>query len=84
MKENSTSISKDIYLKEVLGQVPRLLGLLDRNAASKTYGCFDRQYWHYHISDFSCARSQESVLTLTLLYTIAHPENKYYNNELVL
>jgi hypothetical protein len=73
-----------IYLKEVLDQTPRLLGLLDRNNSSRTYGCFDRHYWHYNTSDFACARSQEAVLTLTLLYVINHKANVYYNQKLIL
>lgn len=73
-----------IYLKEVLDQTPRLLSLLDRNTLSKTYGCFDRQYWHYKVLDFPCARLQEAVLTLALLYKIDHKENFYYNDKLIL
>jgi hypothetical protein len=73
-----------IYLNEVLSQIPRLLSLLDRNPLSKTYGCFDKQYWHYNTSDFACARSQEAVLTLALLYKIKHNDNIYYCNKKVL
>lgn len=73
-----------IYLNVVLSQIPRLLSLLDRNPISKTYGCFDRQYWHYNTSDFACARSQEAVLTLALLYDIKHKDNTYYHNKKVL
>lgn len=73
-----------IHLNVVLSQIPRLLSLLDRNPLSKTYGCFDRQYWHYNTSDFACARSQEAVLTLALLYKIKHKDNIYYHNKKVL
>jgi hypothetical protein len=73
-----------IYLKEVLDQTPRLLGLLDRNVSSQTGGCFDRQYWHYNTSDFASARSQEAVLTLALLYKINKKNNIYYNKKLIL
>ncbi len=78
MKENSGYI----YLREINEQIPRLLGLLDRNPLSCTYGCFDRQYWHYRTSDFACARSQEAVLTLALLYN--NKETKYYQSPLLL
>ncbi|MEA3254631.1 MAG: hypothetical protein U9Q22_02230 [Candidatus Altiarchaeota archaeon] len=74
----------DVYLREVLKQTPRLLSLLDRNPLSKTYGCFDRQYWHYTVIDFPCARSQEAALTLALLYSIDHEMNIYYKNKSVL
>lgn len=73
-----------IHLNVVLSKIPRLLSLLDRNPLSKTYGCFDRQYWLYNTSDFACARSQEAVLTLALLYKIKHNDNIYYHNKNVL
>lgn len=76
--------SSKIYIEETLNQIPRLLGLLDRNYLSETYGCFDRQYWHYNTSDFACARSQEAVLTLALLYKINNSENPYFNKNIIL
>src|SRR3989344_3594458 len=76
--------NKDIYLEEVLINTPRLLSLLDRNPLSKTYGSFDRQYWHYKNSDFSCARMQEATLTLALLFKIKNPKNHYYKNKKIL
>lgn len=77
-------MNKEIYIDVVLEQTPRLLGLLDRNPASKTYGCFDRQYWHYNVVDFPSARNQEACLTLALLYKINYKNNIYYNNNLIL
>ena len=77
-------MGKEVYLDIVLDQAPRLLGLLDRNIGSRTYGCFDRAYWHYHVTDFSCARSQEACLTLALLYSIKNKNNPYYKNNLIL
>lgn len=73
---------KETYLLEVIEQTPRLLGLLNRNRLSSGYGCFDRNYWHYNVTDFACARSQEAVLTLALLYKIKN--NPYHNNKLIL
>ncbi len=77
-------ISKDVYLIPVLNNAPRLLGLLNRNISSSSYGSFDREYWHYNTVDFSCARKQEAVLTLTLLYQINHKDNKYFGNKEIL
>lgn len=71
--------NKNIYLNEVLKQVPRLLGLMNRSPLSKTYGCFDRQYWQYNITDTPSARSQEAVLTLALLYNIKR--TPYYKSK---
>ena len=70
-----------VYLDVSIPCVDRLLGLLDRNPKSSTYGCFDRNFWHYKIVDFSNGRQQEAALTLALLYTTEHPQNPYYNQE---
>ena len=77
-------MNKEIYLDLVLEQMPRLIGLLDRNPLSKTYGCFDRNYWLYRITDFPGARWQEAALTLALLYKLKNKKNIYYNNENIL
>lgn len=74
----------NIYLKIILEEIPRLLGLLDKNPASPTYGCFDRNFWHYNVTDFPCARFQEATLTLTYLYLLENEDNLYYNYENLL
>lgn len=73
-----------IYLNKILPEIPRLLGLLDKNISSPTFGCFDRNYWHYNIVDFPSARFQEAVLTLTLLYNLREHENMYFQNDLII
>lgn len=70
-----------VYLDVSIPCVDRLLGLLDRTPKSSTYGCFDRNFWHYKIVDFSNGRQQEAALTLALLYTTEHPQNPYYNQK---
>ena len=40
------------YADAALHEIPRLLTLLDRDPSSPTYGCFDRNYWHYRTQDF--------------------------------
>lgn len=77
-------MSKKIYFETVFSQAPRILGLLDRNIGSLTYGCFDRSYWHYQIVDFPCARFQEAVLTLGLLYNLKLDRNIYFKNKNIL
>ncbi len=74
----------NVYLRKILSEIPRLLGLLDKNPSSPTFGCFDRNYWHYNIVAFPCARFQEAVLTLTLLYNLNEPENIYFKNDTIL
>lgn len=77
-------MENEIYLNAVLEKAPRLISLLDRNPLSKTYGCFDRLYWHYTASDFPCVRNQEAALTLALLYKINNGKNVYYKNKNII
>lgn len=66
-----------------LRQVPRILGLCDRDSASETFGCCDRYYWHYRLLDLPNARFQEVCWLLALLYV--HPfDPRYYRNSRVL
>lgn len=64
-----------VYWPLVRAEVPRILGLGDRDPTSASYGCFDRHYWHYRLTDFSDARFQEVALLLALLYRHALPGN---------
>lgn len=74
----------DIYKKIVLSQVPRILGFGDRAQHSRTFGCFDRYYWHYKLIDFPNARFQEVVLLLALLYKENFEGNIYSANDRIL
>jgi len=78
------SIGLDKLRKIALSQIPRILGLGDRKEGSKTYGCFDRYYWHYGLLDFPNVRFQEAVLLLSLLYKEPFEGNSYYKNEKIL
>jgi hypothetical protein len=69
-------MDKNIYLNLVLNEIPRLLSLLDRNENSPTYGCFDKNYWKYKITDYVNIRFQEACLTLALL---SQHQNKFLN-----
>ncbi|OGZ96335.1 MAG: hypothetical protein A2676_01465 [Candidatus Sungbacteria bacterium RIFCSPHIGHO2_01_FULL_51_22] len=70
-------IKNNIFLRSAIAEVPRLLGQLDRYRMSRSYGSFDRAYWHYRTSDISCARHQEAALTLALLYASDVEGNPY-------
>lgn len=72
--------SGNIYSRIALSQVPRILGFGDRVKSSRTYGCFDRYYWHYKLIDFPNARFQEASLLLALLYKNNFEGNIYFNN----
>ncbi|MBU1599221.1 hypothetical protein KKG61_03850 [bacterium] len=60
--------------------LPRLLSLLDRNRFSPTYGCFDRNFWHYKASDFPSAIWQQGVLSVSLIYRHNEDGNIYFEN----
>jgi len=74
----------NIYKNIALSQVPRILGFGDRDKRSKTFGCFDRMYWHYRLIDISDARFQEVSLLLALLYSNVFEGNIYYKNSNLL
>lgn len=65
------------YLTTALASIPRLLGALDRNPYRSTYGCFDREYWHYRTSSFPSEMYQEGVLPLALVYACDLPGNRW-------
>jgi hypothetical protein len=75
--------SKDLYLEVALRQIPRILTYMDTDVTSPTYGCFDREYWHYRTMDFPCGMSQEFVLPLALVYRHRFRDNLFYENEKV-
>ena len=75
---SNLSISKDLFAREALAQIPKILTLLDRNPHSPTYGCFDRNFWHYKIIDFPSGMAQEFVLPLALAYSTDVANNPFY------
>jgi hypothetical protein len=54
--------------------------MVDKNPFSRTYGCFDRSYWHYRTMDFPCGMNQEFVLPLALAHKLDMPHNPYFGN----
>ncbi len=79
-----SEIKSNKFLELALREVPRLLAQLNRNLSSKSYGSFDRAYWHYRTNDISCARYQEAVYTLALLYCSNFKGNIYFQDQRVL
>jgi hypothetical protein len=71
-------MSRDLFAREAIAQIPKILTLLDRNRHSPTYGCFDRNFWQYKIIDFPSGMSQEFVLPLALAYHTDLPGNPFY------
>ena len=74
---------RDLLARQALANIPRMLTLLDRNAHSPTFGCFDRNYWHYKILDFPSGMSQEFVWPLALVHELDLPGNPYYRQPVV-
>ncbi len=69
---------RDLYATEAARSIPQLLQLLDRDPWSPTFGCFDREYWHYRTLDFPCGMSQEFVYPLALVYALPFPGNRWH------
>jgi len=75
--------ARRLYLGEALAAIPRLLGAIDRNPFRPTYGCLDRQYWHYRTSAFPSEMYQEGVLALALVHAAKLPGNRWCGNQRV-
>jgi len=71
----------EYFRDRALMQVPRILGLCNRNRESATFGCFDRYYWQYRLMDFPNGRFQEAVLLLVLLNGKDFPNNIYFGRD---
>ncbi len=69
-----------LYLTSALADIPRLLGAADRNPYRATYGCFDREFWHYRTACFPSEMYQEGVLPLALVYARDMPGNRWYGS----
>ena len=76
-------MNRDLFAHHAIAQIPKILTLLDRNIHSPTYGCFDRNFWHYKIIDFSSGMAQEFVLPLALAYDTNLPENLFYHQSVI-
>jgi hypothetical protein len=68
---------------EALALIPKILVQEDRTPVSRTYGCFDRLYWHTRAADFPCGMSQEFVLPLALAYSLPVPGNPYHQEDAI-
>ncbi|NEQ81332.1 MAG: hypothetical protein F6K26_14095 [Moorea sp. SIO2I5] len=77
-------MTRDLFARHALNQIPKILTLLDRNPHSPTYGCFDRNFWHYKIIDFPSGMAQEFVWPLALAYHTDLPDNPFYQQPVIL
>ena len=76
----------DNFLNYAENNFKRNLSWLDRDIDSPTYGSFDRNYWHYKITDFNSDILQQGLYTLISLYRddIPNDYNKLRLRELIL
>jgi len=77
-------MNRDLFAREALLQIPKILTLMDRNQHSPTYGCFDRNAWHYRIIDFPSGMAQEFVWPLALAYSTNYPGNPFYKKDTIV
>ncbi len=70
-------------LNRGLREIPKILTLQDRTPHSVTYGCFDRNYWHYRIIDFPSGMAQEFVLPLALAWATNTPDNEFAGKDCI-
>lgn len=61
------------YARRFLAELPRVLTLLDRHRFSRTYGCLDRNFWHYRTQDFPSGMYPEYALALAHAYATDLP-----------
>ncbi|HJU74391.1 MAG TPA: hypothetical protein VJ717_11650 [Gemmatimonadaceae bacterium] len=74
-----------IYAPFVLAQVPRFLGKIDREPASRTYGSFDRENWAWKFRDFPIGVLQwAGMLPLAWLWRLDLPDNRYRDSHELL
>lgn len=71
-----------IFKKKAYNHIKRIIGFIDNDVNSTTFGCADRNYWHYKINDYYNARYQESCFTLTFFYL--DKDSFLYKNEKLL
>lgn len=73
----------NIFHEIGLSQLPRILGLIDRDPNSMTYGCCDRNYWHYKVVDFPNSRLQEAALILGLVFHLDVSDNRFFASKVL-
>lgn len=76
--------NSELLWQEAYNLVPRVLGLMDRDPNSYTYGCADRYYWHYKLHDFANARLQDAGWLLALIYRANVKGNRFFKKRKVV
>ena len=76
------TFDKKKFYDFLMSRLPGILSQLDRDEDSPTFGSFDRNWWHYHIRDFSSIIVQQGMLILDALYRYDLPDNEWFQNPL--
>ena len=72
------------FSKIALQSTHRALNLMDRDCFSKTFGCFDRYYWHFKTKDFPSSSYQMGVEFLSRLWNLPLKDHSFYKNPQLL
>lgn len=75
-------MGNDIFKEKAFKHIKRIIGFIDNDNNSPTFGCADRYYWHYKLNDYHNSRFQESALTLSFFYS--DNESFLYRNDKLL
>ena len=62
-------MNNEIFKRKAYKHIKRIIGFIDTDPASITFGCADRNFWHYKLNDCSNARYQEACLILAFAYS---------------
>ena len=79
-----SSGSEPPYRRFILEAAPRLLGQLDREPLSPTWGSFDRDHWAWKFRDFPINMLQFGLLPLSWLHQRPFADNPYAGNASLL
>jgi len=80
----NSQTAAQVYLRKIEQEAVRVLGLMDREMFSPTFGCLDRTYWAWKFTDFPGARFQEGLCFLSFLYATPFKDNRYYQHQKLL
>lgn len=74
---NGSASRASQYRAIALRAAPRLLGMLDRDPESPTFGSFDRDHWSWKFRDFPIAMLQTGMVPMAQLYADRAADNPY-------
>lgn len=78
---SAVAAPREPYWRHILDATPRLLGQLDRERLSPTWGSFDRDHWAWKFRDFPINMLQTGLLPLAWLFGRQAEDNPYAGNE---